>query len=156
MSWWNKHKDEALMAAGLLSMFVPIPGAQALGAGIMGGAAGAASGAAPAAGGMLAESVAPVVTEKMAYMSNPYLSALKIAGGAAYKAMGAMGTANQAMNMAQGPQQAPPPPPPPNQFQATPVNPAYGMSMDTPPAGIDPRQWAMMTEDQKRRFKGGV
>lgn len=67
----------------------------------------------------------------------------------------AFGTANQAMNLAQGPQQAPPPPPPPSQFQPTPVNPAYGMGMDSPPPGIDPRQWAMMTPDQKRRFKGG-
>ena len=66
-----------------------------------------------------------------------------------------MMAANQVMGMAQGPQQAPPPRPPQSQFQPTPVNPAYGMGMDSPPPGIDPRQWAMMTPDQKRRFKGG-
>ena len=48
-----------------------------------------------------------------------------------------------------------PPPPPPSQFQPTPVANPYGMN-DQPPPGIDPRQWAMMSPEQKRRIKGGM
>lgn len=46
------------------------------------------------------------------------------------------------------------PPPQQSQFQPTPVSSPYGYGMDMPPPGIDPRQWAMMTPEQKRMFRG--
>lgn len=148
MSWDRK---DWLKFAGLLGLGATGAGAAGIGplAGLIGGAT-----QAPAAG-MLAESVAPQVTEKMAYMANPFIDSLKGAAGAVNKFAKPMMAANQVMGMAQGPQQAPPPPPPKSQFQSTPVSSPYGGINDQPPPGIDPRQWAMMTPDQKRRFKGG-
>ena len=150
MSWDRK---DWLKLAGLIGL-----GATGVGAPLaakMGGLLGVEAASVAPQAGMLAESVAPQVTEKMAYAANPFIDSLKGAAGAVNKFAKPMMAANQAMNLAQGPQQAPPPPPPPSQFQPTPVNPAYGMGMDSPPPGIDPRQWATMTPDQKRRFKGG-
>lgn len=149
MSWDRK---DWLKLAGLVGL-----GATGVGAPLaakMGGLLGVEA-VAPQAG-MLAETVAPQVTEKMAYMANPFIDSLKGAAGAVNKFARPMMAANQVMGMAQGPQQAPPPPPQPAQFNPTPVASPYGGLNDQPPPGISPQQWAIMTPEQKRRFKGGM
>lgn len=154
MSW---NRKDWFKLAGLLGLGATGAGLAGVGpmAGLLGstgqGLAAGAAGAALPAGAM-----GPVTA------GAPLDTAVGV-GAAFDKAMGAtnaVGKAYAGMNAAQGmlspPPAAPVAPPPQNQFQPTPVSSPYGGLNDQPPPGIDPRQWAMMSPEQKRRFKGGV
>ena len=145
MSW---NRKDWLKFAGLLGLGATGAGAAGIGplAGLLGGATEAVPMA--AMGGTAASAASQAISPV-----GQAMSALSGASGAINKAAPALGVARGLLG---GEPQPPMAPPPPSQFQPTPVASPYGGINDQPPPGIDPRQWAMMTPEQKRRIKGGM
>lgn len=158
MSW---NRKDWLKLAGLLGLGATGLGAAGVGplAGLLGSNAAAAPGV---AGAVVGEGAIPM----SAMGGNAAIQASQAATtmGQALTALGGAADATNKVGRAYGAVQAgagllggqpePPPSPPPQAapFQAAPVSQPYGADM--PPPGIDPRQWAMMTPEQKRMFRG--